>query len=678
MSTVPRIPEPTGFRPPAVPLVTCDPYFSIWSCHDRLTDGPTRHWTGTPQALSGLVRIDGRCHRVMGEQPKDVPALPQRSLQVHPLRTIYTFEGEGIRLDLTFTAPLLPHDLEALSRPLTYVAWTVRAIDGGTHDVAVYFDAPGALAVNSLDQKVQWARVRVGDLRVLRIGTQDQRVLDRAGDNLRIDWGHLYVAAPGGPGVSEAIAPQGRAQDGFRRTGTLPDADALDMPRPAHHRDALAFAFDLGTIGAEPAQRHVILAYDDGFSVEYLQRRLRPYWRRHGAGAAELLLAAERDYAELSRRCTDFDEALARDLAAAGGEPYARLCALAFRQSLAAQKLCADADGAPVSFSKENFSNGCIATVDVLYPASPLMLLFNPALLAASLRPILDYARLPRWRFPFAPHDLGTYPLANGQVYGGGERSEQNQMPVEECGNMLLLAAALADTEGGMAFLAPYRDLLDRWADYLLDRGFDPENQLCTDDFAGHLAHNANLSVKAILALAAHARVCARAGAEQKAARYAVAAREFAGRWVQAAEDGDHYRLAFDAPGTWSQKYNLVWDRVLGLGVFPAEVARREIASYRARLGPFGLPLDNRADWAKVDWTVWTATLAESDRDFHALVDPLHAFVQASESRVPLTDWYRTTDAKQVGFQARSVVGGVFIRMLTEPGMAEKWRSWGA
>jgi hypothetical protein len=311
--------------------------------------------------------------------------------------------------------------------------------------------------------------------------------------------------------------------------------------------------------------------------------------------------------------------------------------------------------------------------VDVFYPSAPLFVLLSPELLKAQLRPILDYASLPRWRWPFAPHDLGQYPLANGQVYGGGEKTEERQMPVEESGNMLILAAALAKSEGNAQFAGKYWPVLSKWAAYLKEKGLDPENQLCTDDFAGHLAHNTNLSLKAIIALGAYAQMAEALGKNQEAASYRKAASEMAAKWGPMANDGDHYRLAFDRPGTWSQKYNLVWDRLLGMNLFPPDIARTEIAYYKTRQNKYGLPLDNRETYTKLDWIIWTATLAENQQDFEQLTDSVYRFLNESPSRVPMTDWYWTTEGKQRGFQARSVVGGVFIKALADPVLWQKW-----
>jgi hypothetical protein len=650
-------------RPPAVPLVTHDPYFSIWSLADHLNDDVTRHWTGKVQPLTALVRIDGKTYRVMGRDPRSLPALPQTSLEVLPTRTIYRFAGAGIELTLTFLTPALPNDLDVLSRPASYLVWDIRKTQAS--EVAIYFDASAELAANTPDQRVAWGRYRLDNLDVLRVGTEQQPVLVKSGDDLRIDWGYLYTAAPGAAMASAATDRQ-TAIAAFQSSGRVPGSDDLDTNRPAG-RGASVLAWS-----SEQAAGHWILAYDDVYSIEYFERRLRPYWRRNGAGAADMLRAAAAGYEKLAAASKAFDEELMADLRQAGGDEYARLAALAYRQTLAAHKLVADADGTPFLFPKENFSNGCIGTVDVIYPSSPFFLLFSPKLARAQLEPVLQYSAMGRWRFPFAPHDLGTYPLANGQVYGGGEKTQENQMPVEESGNMLIMVAALARVEGNADYARRYWPQLSRWAAYLKDKGLDPENQLSTDDFAGHLAHNANLSLKAILALRAYAMLCDMTGHKADAEAYLSTAQEFAKKWVPLADDGDHYRLAFDKPGTWSQKYNLVWDKILGFGLFPPELARKEIAFYKTKQNPYGLPLDNRKGYTKLDWLVWTATLADSDADFKALVAPGWRFANETPTRVPLSDWYETDSAKQSGFQARSVVGGVYIKMLAGPA----WKKW--
>jgi Domain of unknown function (DUF4965)/Domain of unknown function (DUF5127)/Domain of unknown function (DUF1793)/Domain of unknown function (DUF4964) len=667
--------ESAAFRPPAVPLVAVDPYLSIWSEADRLTDDTTRHWTGREHPLVSLIRIDDKAYRIMGKVPGSVPAFPQVEVRVLPTRSIYDFDDTHVHVTLTFLTPDLPHDLEVLARPLTYLTWEVRSVDGNTHTVSLYDSTSSLLAVNTPDQKVEWSRQAIGDLTVLRVGTVDQTLLQPAGDETRIDWGYVYAAGPAAQSTA-VVGSQEALSESFVSQGTLPTRNDGRMPRPAADRQpVLAFVFHLGRVGPQPVARHVMVAYDELYAIKFLGQKLRPFWRRNGATPSDLLNAAERDYADLVRRCEAFDTELMADLTKAGGTRYARMAALAYRQALAGCGLAADANRQPLFFTKENSSNGCVATVDVIYPAAPQFLLMGPTYAKALIAPALIYSASPRWKFPFAPHDIGVYPQANGQVYGGGEDSkhEADLMPVEESANLILLCAAIGKMEGNADFSARWWPQLTRWEAYLEKFGRDPENQLCTDDFMGHLAHNANLSVKAILAIAAYGELCRLRGDGAAAGKYQTLARQYARHWIEVAADGDHSRIAFDKPNTWSQKYNLVWDKLLGLKVFPAEVAQKEVAHYKKVVQRYGVPLDSRTHLTKTDWCLWSATLADNRADFEAIVSPIDDYLNQTIARLPFVDSYFTDNLKRGGMRARPVIGGVFIKMLEDP---KTWKKW--
>ena len=664
---------PTTLRPPAVPLITHNPYFSIWSTADHLTDQPPRHWTGIEQPLTGMIRIDGHPYRFMDRWPNHVPAMQQTSLEVTPTHTRYQFEAEGIALSFTFLTPLIASDLDLVSRPVTYLTWEAHSTDSRSHEVSLFLDADPRIAVNSGDQPVVWGRTHLNGLSVLNIGSRDQQPVNRSGDNLRIDWGYFHIAVP--DSAQAQTVESFDAMDSFAKSGTLPTSDQMDMPLAPNARAAhLAVVLPLGSVGASPVSRHLLVSYTQGPAIEYLGRRLMEYWQRNGQTVDEMLEQADHDYADLESRSNKFDQEITADLKRAGGEQYAQLSVLAYRQTLAAHGLVADIDGTPMMFPKENFSNGCIATVDVIYPSAPFFLLLSPRLMEAQLKPILEYAALPRWKWPFAPHDLGQYPLANGQVYGGGERTEENQMPIEESGNLLIVAAALGQAEGDWHIAKEYWPLFTKWANYVLEKGMDPENQLSTDDFAGHLAHNANLSIKAIDGLGAYAKMARALGKKDVADEYSSKAKAMAVKFESLGKDGDHYNLAFDKPGTWSQKYNLVWDDLLDLKLFDAKIKKTELAYYRTKLNRYALPLDSRKTYTKLDWQIWTATMTDSQAQFEAFMAPIALWVNETPTRVPLTDWYDTVDGKQVGFQARSVVGGVYIKALADRTIAAKWQ----
>lgn len=660
-------------RPPAVPLVTNDPFFSLWSMADELTDAPIKHWTEVAQPIIGLARIDGKTYRWMGTIPRGYFGMPtidpmeQTSLEITPLHTRYCFIAAGLQLNVTFFTPLFPKDLDVLSRPVTYLSWSAKSIDGKQHQTDLMVDVDPLIAVDQPGQQVIWSRTRAAGITLLSVGNRDQPTLHQSGDRVRIDWGYFRLGVPDSAAAATSMAFNGIPE--FVKSGDLPEADDSAMPLPASRRGRAAHLcakLPFGAVGVSPVERHVELAYTDGFSIEYLGRKLRPYWQRNGMSEGSLLSTADREYAQLEQRGIKFDAETMDEMEKAGGADYKYLTSLLFRQTIAAHKLVADIDGTPMLFSKENDSNGCIDTVDVTYPSSPFFLLFNPKLLEAQLEPLMRYAALPRWRFPFAPHDLGTYPLADGQVYGGGEEHEEDQMPVEESGNLIIMIAALGRSEGNWDFAKRFLPQLNQWADYLEKKGMDPENQLSTDDFAGHLAHNTNLSIKAIEALGAFVQIARGVGDAKLANRYEAIVRKLPSQWEKMALDGDHYKLAFDQPGTWSQKYNLVWDDLLDLHLFPKQVMDTEWIFYTNQLQRYGLPLDNRKTITKLDWEVWTASLTSQPKQFHDLIHRLVIWADETPSRVPTTDYYDTVSGKQIGFQARSVVGGVYIKALMD------------
>ncbi len=654
-------------RAPAFPLIANDPYFSVWSSTDELADSFPVHWTGKINALTSYVKIDGKNYRLMGRpaQFEDAAAkATQTDVTTRATNTRYTFNDAGVEITLKFTNPNLLDDLDVFARPATYLTWTVKSTDGKNHDVAIYFDASAELCVNTPDQKVIAKRVKEAPFDVLRVGTEDQKILERKGDDVRIDWGYFYVAAQKGASQS-AIAGDVAARGSFLKSGVLPTTDDANFPRRANEDwPVLAYVFNCGSVGAEPVAKKLVVAYDDIYCLELKGEWLRAYWRKDGMQPVDLLAKAFEDYEALMERSAQFDASLWERAEKIGGENYAFLCSLAYPQCLAAQKLAVLPDGKLFFVSKENFSNGCAATVDLVYPASPILAVFSPTLLKASISPDLDYAMSDYWKFPFAPHDMGTYPKLNGQVYGGGEKTEENQMPVEETANLIIVTDVATRLDGNLEFALPYWDMLRGWTEYLVENGFDPADQLCTDDFAGRLARNANLSAKALVAVACFASMCERAGKTEDAKYFRAKAEEFVPKWLELAAAGDHYSLTFENPNSWSQKYNLVWDKLLDLNLFPKEVAQKEVAFYKTVLNEFGLPLDSRKEFTKTDWQVWTATLADDRADFDALMAPLYRYVSATQPRVPLTDWYHTDTARECNMQARSVVGAVFIKML--------------
>lgn len=583
----------------------------------------------------------------------------QTSAKVMPTQTIYTFQAGAVDLKLTFTTPLLCEDLSLLSRPVSYISYDVKSRDKAKHDVQVYFEATPEWTVHETAQAITSRREESKGLTFLSTGTKEQKMLARSGDNVRIEWGYLYLVGKTSPKTNTMVGDYSTVKTLFGEKGRLSNSIDEHLDGNMHKQmTVLAYSEDLGKVGGKTVSSYVMIGYDDVKSIQYHGENLDAYWRKNGeVTIQDAFQAAAKDYTSILSRCQKFDQELVAEATANGGKQYADLCALLYRQTIAAHKLVNDKKGNLLFFSKENFSNGSIGTVDLTYPSSPLFLRYSTELTKGLMNFIFEYSESGKWTKPFAAHDLGTYPLANGQTYGG-------DMPVEESGNMLIITTAVAMREGNADYAKKHWAVLTTWANYLIEKGLDPENQLCSDDFAGHSAHNTNLSIKAIIGIAGYGKLADMLGEKEVAKKYTEAAQKMAKQWVEMAEDGDHYRLSFDAPGSWSQKYNLVWDKLFGFNMFPETVAEKEVAFYLNHQEKYGLPLDSRKTYTKSDWTIWTASLAKNKSDFEKLIAPIYRYADETPNRIPFSDWHETLDAKSLNFRARSVVGAFYIKLL--------------
>lgn len=626
-------------RLPALPLIASDPYLSIWMPADTLTQTDACHWSGPAKPIRGEMTVDGNACRFLGAGPAPEAALAE--LCVSATQTRFVSEFGGVRLETRFVTPALPDDLDLLSMPVTLVTFAATSLDGAAHDVSVRLHLSDRLCYDGdIRPAMTGAEFELFGRRAAWCGQATQKPLSHSADHITIDWGYLYLT---GDGTSALVG------------------DGVQATLPLHMDGSLA---------------RVVIAYDDIASINYFGDLCKAWYRRDGRQITDAIGYALDHFDAILARCAEMDETVERDARQAGGDAYVALTNAAWRQTFAAHKLIATPSGEMAFLSKENDSNGCIGTVDVSYPSIPLFLRYCPELVNALCRPVLEFASMPVWTDDFAPHDVGRYPLATGQVYAAVKRvgpkeshppyylypagapvyDLHDQMPVEECGNMLVMLEA-ARTFGADASLGKaYRPLLDKWVRYLTQYGEDPGEQLCTDDFAGHLAHNVNLAMKAIVGVACYARLTGETA-------YLDQARAMAARLAQKIGPGGDTPLTLDGQG-WSMKYNLLWDKVLGLGLLPESFYAAETASYLPRINAYGLPLDSRADYTKSDWICWTAAMAEDRAVRAALIAPIARALCETTSRVPFSDWYDTKTGRYVAFIARSVQGGIFALML--------------
>ncbi|KAI3241083.1 hypothetical protein DTO012A7_2782 [Penicillium roqueforti] len=624
--------------PPVIPLIVRNPYLSTWLANAR--DAPWLKWpmfyTGEEVGLSLMAHVPsqntvypllGKPHESLDNKSGYKTKFPNYlGLNYDASTTNLTYHidtGTGNPLDVTisFLSPITPTSTLRQSIPASYVTIDVQ----GDVDVSIYMDVDGRWVSGDTGSKIKWEwdslKTEYEDLTLNQWQVQRGNELLLTEIRDRAEWGTLHFTGP-----SSAKFQSGDAIDVrrvFASSGTLRNTNDDKFRAIQDRAPVFAFSksFHLG---------HSSKIYNDSVTftlafiqipvVQYASSRgltmMRPLWESWYPTTEELLDFHYRDYAAASSLASNYSQQVADDAYLSGADDYVDIVALSARQVMGATTFSGTPDD-PILFLKEISSNGNFQTIDVIFPAFPFFLYTNPRWLAYLLEPLIEHMLSGQYPNKYAMHDLGThFPNATGHPDGKDE-----YMPVEECGNILIMGLAIVNSlryedptaassiwstqglpssssEGETSGLFPLGNLQvlsgiahqdskwgggskgqhqaekwvkrsyslwKQWTGYLVEFSLEPANQLSTDDFAGWLALQTNLALKGIVGINAMSKIAEVAGHDADAAHFKKVARDYITKWEKfgMSRDGSHAKLAYDWYGSWTTIYNLYADAQL-------------------------------------------------------------------------------------------------------------------
>ncbi|RYO93614.1 hypothetical protein DL766_010537 [Monosporascus sp. MC13-8B] len=616
--------------PSVLPLIVRNPYLSIWFSHAR--DYPWANWpmfwTGSTVGFAVMAAVPdsntvypllGRSQDFLKRSSSYHVSFPKYhgvSFDASTTNLTYTIKGTDLKITLSFLSPITPTSTFRQSLPAGYLTAFVE----GSHDVSIYIDVNGEWVSGNRNNQIVWdfekstSKSSGTPIKTWSIRRRDEQLLSEFYDHA--EWGTIHVSAPAGVEHQSGEAHYVRRQ--FAQDGSL--KNRVDEAFRGIFEDEPIFAFSKtfklskksnSTSPAKESVRFTFALTQDPvaqFAAARGLTQMRPLWASYFYSTEELLQYHFDDYETAALLAHNYSEQLAKDAYASGSRDYQDIVALSARQVLGGTQFSGTPDS-PLIFLKEISSDGNFQTVDVIFPAFPFFLYTNPQWLEYLLEPLLEHQMSGQYPNDYSMHDLGAhFPNATGHADGRDE-----YMPLEECGNMLIMALALANaykgnprptfsriapeeaialaagpvrrpnsvdaygmdrsfedigTTGGKAavqWLARSYKLWKQWTRYLVEEALVPANQLCTDDFAGPLPNQTNLALKGIVGIKAMSELAALIGEKEEAKYYGSVAEEYIEKWQDygLSSDKSHAKLSYTWYGSWTTLYNIYADALL-------------------------------------------------------------------------------------------------------------------
>ncbi|TNY20467.1 glutaminase GtaA [Rhodotorula diobovata] len=688
--------------PPAIPLAVKSPYLNCWlsaggddGSKGYLAGSWAQHWpvhyAGSQRdhrlSWAGLIDIDGETFEFLGAPLSDAAPLlgpskvaRQTAFVYTATRSIFTFEARGVEFNATFLSPVSPNDVVRQSLPFSYLIVEVDPSALAKHAISVYTDISGEWASGEASVDLTWTYTSGSGVGTHAISRQKQLRFGEVAE--QAEYGRATYATALRKGVVAGSGPADQLRKRFIHHGKLDGSHDVEY-RKLDDRQPV-FGFSVALSGQDPTAVFTIGHVRDPY-VNYVtpdgQVNLSGAWTTRWPHYIDAISAFQSSASRALDEATRFDHTLREDARRVSGDNYAAIVELSTRQAFATFELTTGVDDdwkedkeAVMAHLKEISSNGDMTTIDVVFPLHPILLYTNPTLLAYLLEPLLRYTHSGLYPNRWPVHDLGTYPNSTGY-----NRGDDEPMPVEESGNMLWMALAYFQLTGDKAWVEKHYDVFKQWTTFLTDDGLVPAEQLSTDDFAGTLANQTNLAMKAIVGIGAMAELANGIGRWTDWVHYRSVAKAYAAEWTKMAmtDAGGvrHAKLAYQDEDSWGTLYNLFGDRALNLQLFDRNLYKDQAEWYERKFEKYGLPLDSRHAWAKTDWHLFAAGSATTKEGRDSFVDSLVDFLQAGKVDAPFPDLYETPTASFPGregfdwpiyFIARPVVGGHFALLALE------------
>jgi len=556
---------------------------------------------------------------------------------------------EPLTLTLSFLSPITPTSTLRQSLPAGYLTVYVE----GSFDLHLYIDVNGEWVSGNRDNQIKWelrqpanAEATAAHIKTWKVSRSTEQLFTEFAD--RAEWGTLHFSAPAD--VHHQCGTSAVLRQHFSQKGRLENQVDGAFRKIMQEEPVFAFSksFKLGrsansTAGSPKDSVLFTFALVQDPVVQFAAARgltyMRPFWATYFPTADAMIEYHYNDFETADLLARNYSDQLALDAYASGSQEYQDIATLSARQVLGATQFSGTPDD-PILFLKEISSNGNFQTVDVIFPAFPFFLYTNPRWLANLLEPLLEHQLSGQYPNQYSMHDLGYhFPNATGHADGRDE-----YMPVEECGDMLIMGLALVnalkyDTQPAFAAtpldstqklntrMIPTIDefgmdrawgtndevhsqgekqaakwveksytLWKQWTGYLVRESLIPANQLCTDDFAGWLANNTNLALKGIIGIRAMSEIAEIVGEKEEAQKYRDISDDYIEKWqgYGISRDQTHAKLAYTWYGSWTTLYNLYADSLLCFHL-PDEAAPGSLGN-SAKWWKGGIPQDPLGD----------------------------------------------------------------------------------